>query len=307
MRSSIRSVIVSKATTDTVTPRAASERVAPTAPATGLRMRASFSRLALAVAMCVAACPSADAQTTTQCVVGGFCYCVQSRMLEPVSRNVEQIRGLVRAERAKGKATGYMSIAISGVGGSSYTVNAAVAREVKRDVETRFGASLAWILNPAAPEISLPKGATGADYMLMWTRVLGGDDGLGRDFDFVYFVGTSAYEKFFGFDRPDRVHGAMDKIAAYYDRESQKNEELKAIPRAAFVRYYALKGSVAFSLGAHDEWNIVRAINALRRDEKNAKDFGIPGQLPVWFDGRPVPSAVFESSISPGDVGACRN
>jgi hypothetical protein len=45
-----------------------------------------------------------------------------------------------------------------------------------------------WVLNPGASEYSLPNEAAGPDYMLLWSQVLEGEDGLG-DFDFAFFAG----------------------------------------------------------------------------------------------------------------------
>ena len=66
------------------------------------------------------------------------------------------------------RAIGYMSIPLSSVNGAYYGVNEKVAREIKSFVERAWGTQSIWLLNPAAPEVSLPRGATGADYMLMW-------------------------------------------------------------------------------------------------------------------------------------------
>ena len=53
-----------------------------------------------------------------------------------------------------------------------------------------------WILNPA--NSSLTENATGADYMYMWTQVLAGEDGKGRDIDLVFFSGPRDFTAFFG-------------------------------------------------------------------------------------------------------------
>jgi hypothetical protein len=123
---------------------------------------------------------------TTECTIGQFCYCVNVDLREPIQQRVAHIRSLLARQRAEGKATGYMSIPLSTLGGSYLPVNAEVAADVKRSVEARFDIRDAWLLNPASSDFTLPSNATGADYMLMWTRVLEGDDGLGKDFDFVY-------------------------------------------------------------------------------------------------------------------------
>jgi len=71
----------------------------------------------------------------------------------------------------------------------------------------------------------------------------------------------------------------------------------------AFRNYYGLRASVSFSLGAHDEWNIVGKINARRRVDAK---FGTGNQLPSWFDGRAVSSAQADQPMSTGYAGNCK-
>ena len=61
--------------------------------------------------------------------------------------------------------------------------------------------------------------------------------------------------------------------------------------RRAFLRYYAVRASAAYSAGAHDEWNIVVRINRKR---------ALGDQIAIFFDGRAVPPAAMETEISPG-------
>ena len=107
-------------------------------------------------------------------------------------------------------------------------------------------ASSAWVLNPGA-EGNLPPAATGADYMLMWTRIFEGRGGLGEDFDFVYFVGPAAFVEYFSLDG----NADMEKIDAYFDRRAASDPDLKKaiadnkITKTAFRNYYALRASVS--------------------------------------------------------------
>jgi hypothetical protein len=237
---------------------------------------------------------------TTECTIGQFCYCVNVDLREPIQQRVAHIRSLLARQRAEGKATGYMSIPLSTLGGSYLPVNAEVAADVKRSVEARFGIRDAWLLNPASSDFTLPSNATGADYMLMWTRVLEGDDGLGKDFDFVYFVGPSDFARYFGLNgRAD-----MEKLSAYYDKRAKSDPELSKVDRTLFRNYYALRASAAFSQGSHDEWNIVRAINEKRR--RADKKVGVATQLGVFFDGKALSPAMLETSMAPGDAGECK-
>ena len=180
-----------------------------------------------------------------------------------------------------------------------------VAGQTKDSLEKRFGANSAWILNPGA-EGNLPPAATGADYMFMWTTILEGAKGLGEDFDFFYFVGPSAFGRFFGLDGT----GDMEKIDAYFEQRLTTDPNLKKavdekkVSKRTFRDYYALRASVAFSYGSHDEWNIARIINERRR---GADDFGIANQLSILFDGRAAAPGAAEAPIASGDVGRCIN
>ena len=159
--------------------------------------------------------------------------------------------------------------------------------------EQRFGAASLWLLNTAAKEFALPGTASGADYMLMWTRVLEGSDGLGRDFDFVYFTGPSDFGQYFSFDgRAD-----MAKLEKYYDGHAKADSGLRAISKTDFRNYYGLRASVSFSLGSHDEWNIFVKVNRARR---RTAGVGLGGQLAMFFDGHQVSPVEMEREIAPG-------
>ena len=245
--------------------------------------------------------PNSRADSITECTINKFCYCVNFDLKNSIDNHVAQIRELISHEKRNGKAIGYMSIPLSTGEGSYFAVNARVASEVKKRVEARFGVTAAWLLNPALQEIALPKNATGADYMLMWTRVLEGDDGQGNDFDFVYFVGPSDFARHFSLNN----RADMKKLGAYYDTLSKIDPSLKNVDKNAFRNYYALRASVAFSNGSHDEWNIVRAINEKRRhaDRKG----GVLKQLGLFFDGRAMPPGMFDSPIASGYAQDCKS
>jgi hypothetical protein len=242
---------------------------------------------------------AARAESATECTASKFCYCVNAAVKPAIEKQVGVIRGLIAEQKAQGKTVGYMSIPLSTVAGAYFGVNVKIAEEVKKRVEQRFGAALTWLLNPGAKEMSLPRGATGADYMLMWTTVLEGKTGLGEDFDFVYFVGPSEFAQHFALNGS----GDLVKIDAYYDALLKTDAGLAKVDKKAFREYYALRASVAFSYGSHDEWNIVRALNEARRANK---DYGIARQLPVLFDGRAVSPALFDAPVSPGNAGECK-
>jgi hypothetical protein len=247
----------------------------------------------------------AQAGTVTACTAIDLCYCVNTDVRSQIDANVARVRQLISEQRKQDKAIGYMSIPLSTAGGSYFGVNTDVAAQIKDNLEKRFGANSAWILNPGA-EGNLPPAATGADYMFMWTTILEGAKGLGEDFDFFYFVGPSAFRRFFGLDGA----GDMEKIDAYFEQRLTTDPNLKKavdekkVSKRTFRDYYALRASVAFSYGSHDEWNIARIINERRR---GADDFGIANQLSILFDGRAAAPSAAEAPIASGDVGRCIN
>ena len=251
------------------------------------------------VCLALAAPAGARAEAVTECTTGKFCYCVDTGMKAAIDQQVAAIRSLLAKQRSQGKAIGYVSIPLSTIEGSYLPVNAKVAAKVKEQVEDRLGVRSAWLLNPGAASFNLPQGARGAEYMLMWTRVLEGDNGLAPDFDFAYFVGPADFTKYFGFDgRAD-----MEKLDAFYDGLAKTDPGISNVDKIKFRNYYALRASVSFSLGSHDEWNIVRAINTKRREAD--KQAGIVRQLGVFFEGRAVPPGMFEAPVDAGTAGAC--
>jgi hypothetical protein len=274
-----------------------------------LRRRALRAALSLVAAAFTLAPAAAMAANVTECTGVGLCYCVNADFKDAIAEKVDFFRKAIAAERAKGKAIGYMSVPLSSTGGGYFNLNREVAEKIKERVEARFGANSAWLLNPAAREADLPTlnnvRAGQGDYLLMWTRVLEGQKALGEDFDFIYFVGPSDFASFFGLTGKDD----MDRIAAYFDDRLAKDASLKSavergsISKSAFRNYYALRASVAFSVGAHDEWNVIRTVNQRRRDDKA---FGMANQLPVMFDGRAVSSGEYEQQVASGNVGACK-
>jgi len=277
-------------------------------PSSPCRLRAPMIIASIAL---VAALPpqAARAATATECTTTGLCYCVNSDFKAAIDEKVAYFRSQIAAEKAKGKAIGYLSIPLSSAGGSYFPVNRDVAQSVKDRIEARFGAASAWVLNPTAKDADLPaQGGVRArqgDYMLMWTRVIEGSSGLGTDFDFVYFAGPSDFAGFFGLDGK----ADMAKIEAYFTKRVESDAELKKMSDAgtltmtSFRNYYALRASAAFSAGAHDEWNVVRLVNARRRDDAK---LGVGNQLPVLFDGRAVSSGEFEQAVGGGNAGACK-
>jgi hypothetical protein len=102
----------------------------------------------------------------------------------------------------------------------------------------------------------------------------------------------------------------MEKIEAYFDDRLAHDPQLQdavkknQVSKRTFRDYYALRASVSFSYGSHDEWNIARMLNERRR---GTADFGIGSQLGIMYDGRSAAPGEFDASVAGGDVGRCIN
>lgn len=264
-----------------------------------MRRMSSIGLVGCTLAWMIAAADPAAADQMTSCTHLQFCYCVNRDLLPTIEEHVARIRRAISTERGAGKAIGYLSIPISTLEGSYYKINKETAADIVARLGERFGTSSVWMLNPGLDDWGLPQGASGAEYMLMWTRVLEGPDGTGADFDFVYFTGPSDFARKLGLTGK----GDMASLDAEYERRLATDPDIRSVDKRKFRNYYALRASVAFSLGSHDEWNIVRAINEKRRAVDRTG--GIAKQLAVFFDGRPVPPGLYETPVAPGDVGMC--
>ena len=224
----------------------------------------------------------------------GMKYCADPGFDAAIAAQRQVIRGDLRAQRQAGKLIVYASTPISPRGGGSMDVNLEIAASVKARLEKEYGAG-AWVLDPGRyqlPDVA-GKPAGGAEYMVMWTAVLAGDDGLGRDFDMFHFTGPLDMRAFFGCGRDD-VTGCLDRwltARAATDEKLRRAVAADAARRQAFLRYYALRASSAYSSGAHDEWNILVRINRKR---------SLGDQVAVFFDGRPASPAEMEAEVSPG-------
>ena len=274
-----------------------------------LRPQSFFARLFIAAAISASLIPAAFAAKTTECTQLKLCYCVNDDFKPLIEEKVKFFRAAIAEQKAKGKAVGYISVPLSTLGGGYFDVNAEVSLAAKKRVDARLGEANSWALHPGSNEsdLTLPSGARGTndDYMLMWTRILEGPSGMGDDFDFVYFVGPSDFAAVFGLTGV----ADMDKIGSYFDDRLGKDAGLKRevdrgrVTRTTFRNYYALKASVTFSNGAHDEWNIFRQLNERRRSDAK---YGVANQIPMLFDGKGVAPAVAEQTITAGVSGACK-
>jgi hypothetical protein len=250
-----------------------------------------LSLCALATGVPAEECATPKVVVTT---VVGMQYCAAPGFDAAIAAQRQVIRGDLRAQRQAGKLIVYASTPISPRGGGSMDVNLEIAASVKARLEKEYGAG-AWVLDPGRyqlPDVA-GKPAGGAEYMVMWTAVLAGDDGLGRDFDMFHFTGPLDMRAFFGCGRDD-VTGCLDRwltARAATDEKLHRAVAADAARRRAFLRYYPLRASSSDSGGAHDEWNILVRINRKR---------SLGDQVAVFFDGRPASPAEMEAEVSPG-------
>ncbi|QDU17441.1 hypothetical protein CA11_52830 [Gimesia maris] len=227
----------------------------------------------------------------------GTVFLVRPAWDQSIAKTVESVREAIRKERDKGKIVCYISTPLSSRGGGHRPTNVEISKFVKRYVESKYGVNHFWALAPGVVENELPmiegNRPGGGEYLYMWTQILAGEDGLGSDFDMVYFVGLTEMHAFFGIGDGAILEG----ISAYIDERSTTDQEFKEqvaqnpINRKNFLRYYGIRGSATFSTGALDEWNIFRLAN--RRRE-------IGDQVTFFFDGRQVSPAASETAVRPG-------
>jgi hypothetical protein len=261
-------------------------------------MRWSATVLALALAAGVvpaetsaAECAAPKAVVTTAL---GMKYCADPIFDLAIATVVQRARQDTRAQRRAGKLIVYASTPISPRGGGHMETNLEIAASVKSKLEKEYGGAV-WVLDPGRyqmPDVG-GKPAGGADYMVMWTAVLAGDDGMGRDFDMAHFTGPNDMRAFFGC-AGGNITGCIDRwLTAREATDDKLRRTIAADParRQAFLRYYALRASSAYSSGAHDEWNIFVRINRKRP---------LGEQVAIFFDGRPASPPEMETEVAPG-------
>lgn len=235
-----------------------------------------------------------EAKVRKKTVLGSV-FAVDPRFEPMIADRIEQARSDLRKQRLAGKFTAYLSCPISARGGGYEPTNLEISAFTKQRLEARSGGRV-WYLNPGNYQIGRVGGREpeGGEFLWMWTQILAGEDGLGNDFDLVYFLGPSDAAAFFAtFEQPgDRPGDGVDRYIERQTSDDFKRAILADPVRLAeFRRFYLLRASVAWSKGAHDEWNIFVRINRRR---------GVGEQIPIYFDGRPVSPAEMETEIAPG-------
>jgi hypothetical protein len=146
----------------------------------------------------------------------------------------------------------------------------------------------------------------------------------GQHFDAFYFIGPRDVHEFFCRAEAKSLSSAIETYFASKcetDPDFRDTYSIKGIEwglkkpgttqktlrgrwemlRRDYLRFYALRASVTFSLGSHDEWNIFRRINELRRERTPRNGtLGIAEQLGGWFDGVQISLASGETPVSKG-------
>lgn len=167
----------------------------------------------------------------------------------------------------------------------------------------------------------------GGDYMRMWTQILVEDDdgNVGRDFDAFYFLGP---RDVFSFFTENGSQSMTAGIQSYFARKMETDASFRdqfSIPditwgdtqpgagldprarwskkRLDFLRFYGLRASANFSLGSHDEWAILRLLNAARRKKSTNPAMlhgDVSDQIAAFFDGVQVSISDSEAPASLG-------
>src|ERR1700682_2546647 len=178
-----------------------------------MRWSATVLVLALAAGVIPAATSAAEcaAPKTVVTTVIGMKYCADPSFDSAVAAVLQRARQDARAQRRAGKLIVYASTPISPRGGGHMETTLGIAASVKIRLEKEYGGAV-WVLDPGRyqlPDVG-GKPAGGADYMVMWTAILAGEDGMGRDFDMVHFTGPNDMRAFFGCVRDD-VTGCLGR------------------------------------------------------------------------------------------------
>jgi hypothetical protein len=105
-----------------------------------------------------------------------------------------------------------------------------------------------------------------------------------------HFTGPGDLRAFFGCT--DDLTGCLARwLTARAATDAEVRKVAESAARRAFLRYYMMRASAAYSAGAHDEWNIFVKINRKRT---------LGDQIAMFFDGRAASPAEMEMEIAPG-------
>lgn len=248
---------------------------------------------ALSLFMAPAEAAECAAPRVTATISIGISYCMDPIFDSVIRSQVETIRKEMKIQRDSGRLLAYSSVPISPRGGGHTGTNVDIAAAVKSRLEKEYGGGV-WVLNPAAyqlPDVA-GKSPGGGEYMVMWTTIIAGEDGSGRAFDMVHFLGPGDVRGFMGCGTAivpcvDRYVGNRASIDAKFRTDVADQPER----RREYVRFYSVRGSTAYSAGAHDEWNIFVRIN---------RKLATGERVAMYFDGRALSLAESEVEVSRG-------
>jgi hypothetical protein len=264
----------------------------------------------------------------------------QTSVVPLIDKQITLIQQDVRRAFDGHKVIVYLSCPISSRGGGYSGTNVDIALHTERRLLEEWGERF-WILNPCRYQMESGEGANllqrhvggtkikrsdikGGDYMRMWTRVLCEDaivdrgkesqadlKNSGRCFDAFYFLGPSDVRDFFIRPGPQTLTAGVEEYFArryatdhefmrFYSPKKQAEWESR---RRAFFVFYAIRASANYSLGSHDEWNILRLLNRRRlaASQKTGMLAGDVGeQIAGFFDGRQIDPAAFHLPATQG-------
>jgi hypothetical protein len=268
------------------------------------RTRASCACLVLLSACAAASAAPASSSLARFRSSVGLCYDYDPAFAASMEALLTDLRGRVQMQRRAGKIIGFISTPLSSSGGGYRPLNSTVSEHVREKLLRKHG-SRVWILSPGLVQLQ-PRGGvppSGSEYMVVWTRLFGGEDGLGRDFDFVYFVGPGDFQEFFG-ATGDASVGEVDRgLSEYAQNDADFASRIEtAEGRREALLFYAFRGSLATSKGSHDEWNTFALINRRRR---SSPEFGFARQVAILYDGRSLPPASTETLVDGGYTVPC--
>jgi hypothetical protein len=240
---------------------------------------------------------------------------------------VERIQGDIRQARAAKKLIIYLSCPISGRGGGHQATNTDIARFMASRIVAKFGDRF-WVLNPTLYQHQSSEGdklldhqakkvkkgrpkqpPSGGDYMRMWTKALvGAGEGLNRDgqlgnVDAFYFAGPRDVHEFFLDGGAGGISAGIENHFArkFITEREAYSEVFEKNKVDAFIDFYALKASAAFSKGSHDEWNIFVLLN---RERMKTGDVGV--LIPGYFDGLQIDPASAAQLVTSGYAGEAK-
>lgn len=238
---------------------------------------------------------SPDPVKVTYASTAGMTFAVSPAHLPGIGALINTVRLEVAHARERGQFLAYISVPISPRGGGHFDTNNDIALNAAVRLGATFGPGLC-VINPARFSLPSVPGAPlagGAEYMAVWADVLAGLDGAGSVFDMVYFLGPRDVWSYFGVaDLPDRI-GALERwMNAKAATDTTFRDYLQTGDnRVQFLRYYALRGSVAYSKGGHDEWNVVAALNRRRQTGDD---------IAVYFNGEPIEPGDYDDQTDTG-------